>query len=188
MNQKVTQFSGDEYIKVGNVAKTFFEKIPSSNPPKFVILMGGIGAGKTMIRRAEFSKDYVNLDFGEIDTAIRDSIGKDHSRLIEYSFLACDIILKECVLERKNIVIEIIGDNYDQIAPVITKMKEIGYDVQLRPIISDIEEARKRHLQASKEDKNYISAYYTQEPTLAVFFNYFDLGEMPVTSNRTEES
>ena len=176
-DQKITEFSGDEYLKVGDVAKSFFENIPSSNPPKFVILMGGVGAGKTMIRRAEFSKDYVNLDFGEIDTAVRDSVGKDHPRLIEYSLLASDIILKECVLEKKNIVIEIIGDNYDQIAPIITKMKEIGYDVQLRPIISDLEEALKRHLQASKEDKNYISSYYTQEPTLSIFFNYFDLGK-----------
>jgi hypothetical protein len=178
-DKKITQFSGDEYIKVGNIAKSFFEKIPSSNPPKLIILMGGIGAGKTTMRRAEFGKDYVNLDFGEIDTAIRNFMGKDHPRLIEYSLLASDIILKECILEKKNIVIEIIGDNYDQIAPVITKMKEVGYEVQLRPIISDLEEALKRHLQASKEDKNYISAYYTQEPTLSIFFNYFGLGEMP---------
>lgn len=180
--QKISTFSGDEYLKVGSVAKSFFEKIPSSNPPKFVVLMGGIASGKTTIRRAEFSKDYVNLDFGEVDTALRNFMGKGHPRGIEYCMLACDIILKECVLEKKNMIIEIIGDNYNQLAPVLEKMKEIGYEVQARTIISDVVESYKRHLLATKEDKNYISSYYTQEPTLAIFFNYFGLGEMPIVS------
>ena len=178
-DKKITEFDGDEYIKIGSVVKPFLENGISENPPKFIIFMGGIGSGKTTIRRAEFGKNYVNFDFGEIDTAIRNFIGKDHPRLIEYSVLACDIILRESISEKKNIVIEIIGDNYDQIVPVMEKMKEIGYKVDVRGIVSDIEEARKRHLLATKEDKNYISSYYTQEPTLSIFFHYFDLGKMP---------
>ena len=175
----VMTISGEEFLRVGEIAKTFFEKVSSAQPPSFVILMGGIGSGKTAIRREKFSEGYVNFDSGEINKAVEDSVGKDNPRLMDYSWLAMDIILKECILEKKNIVIEIIGDNYDQITPVIDKMKEIGYEVQVNGIISDVAESYKRHLLATKEDKNYISSYYTQGLTLLSFFNYFGLGKFP---------
>ena len=182
-DKKIKEFDGDEYIKIGDIVKPFWEQGISEKPPRFVILMGGIGSGKTTMRRKFLGEGYVNFDFNEIDKAIKDFIGKDYPRIIEYSVLACDIILKESILEKKNIVIEIIGDNYEQIAPVITKMKELGYDVKLIPITCDIEEAKKRHLLATKEDKDYMSAYYSQDLTLFSFFNYFGLGEMPTNQS-----
>jgi hypothetical protein len=44
-------------------------------------------------------------------------------------------------------------------------------------------EAGQRHFKAVEEDSNYISAYFSQEPTLAVFYHVLELGEMPSFAN-----
>lgn len=176
---KTVQFTGDEYVKVGETAKPFWERGVSGNPPKLVIFMGGIGAGKTTLRREQFATGYVHFDYGEIAEVIKNTFGADDPKLASYISLACKVILEECILEKKNIVIEIIGDNYDTISPVIDSMKGIGYDVSINAITCDIAEAYQRHIKAVQDDPSYMSAHYTQEATLSFFFNYFDLGPMP---------
>lgn len=178
-NKKVVSMDGEQFLKIGSLAKPFWERGISENPPNFVIFMGGIGSGKTTIRRQQHDKDYVHFDFGEIFNVFEKEYGKDNPQLSDYAMFACGLILKESLMGRKNIVIEIIGDNHNLIFPVIDKMKGIGYDVILSPIVADIEESRIRHLKATKEDKDYISSYYTQEATLSFFYQYFELGEMP---------
>ena len=89
------------------------------------------------------------------------------------------MILKESLSVKKNIVIEIIGDNYDVIVPVIDKMKKNGYDVLVNGITCDPVEAYERHLKAVKEDPEYLSVYFTQEATLAFFYQQLELGKMP---------
>ncbi len=181
-NEKVTQFTGEEYIQIGKVAKPFWENGNSEQPPKFVIFMGGVGVGKTTIRRQEYSAGYVNFEFGEILNAIKKEFGEDNPKLTSYISMASDMILKESLESRKNIVIEIIGDNYDVIIPLIDKIKEIGYEIEIKAINCDPVEAYKRHLNAVKEDPEYLSAHFTQEPTLSFFYRQLELGEMPKTS------
>lgn len=181
--QKITQFTGEEYKKISEVAKPFWEKSISENPPKFVIFMGGVGVGKTTMRRQDYAIGYVNFEFGEILNAIKKEFGEDDPKLSSYAALASDMILSESLEKRKNIVIEIIGENYDVISPVIDKMKEIGYEVSVQGITCDPAEAYKRHLKAVKEDPEYLSAHFTQEVTLAFFYQQLELGKMPVSLN-----
>lgn len=176
---KVAQFSGEEFLKIGEVAQSFLERGVSDASPKFVIFMGGIGAGKTTLRRQQFAEGYVHFDFGEIYLAFKKAFGKDHPRLQEYVAVATDMILRESIDSKKNIVIEIVGDNYDAIKPVIEKMRGIGYEISVQGITCDIEEAYKRHLKAAAEDWDYFSAYYSQAGTLGGLFSYFELGEVP---------
>ncbi|MEK7601027.1 MAG: hypothetical protein AAB480_00655 [Patescibacteria group bacterium] len=176
---KIAKFTGEEFIKIGEIAKPFWARGASENPPKFVIFMGGVGVGKTTIRREKYKNGYVHLDFGEVNLAIEKAVGKNHPRLAEYALFASDMILRESINEKKNIVIEIIGDNYDLIVPVIEKMKDIGYKLDIVGLTGDIAECRQRHLKAVEKDSDYISAYFTQGPTLSVFYNQLELGEMP---------
>ena len=178
--QKVVQFSGEEFLKVGEIAKPFWERGASGNPPKIVIFMGGVGAGKTTIRREQFANDYVHFDFGEIFNAVKKSFEKDDPKLVSYVSLACDLILKESINAKKNIVIEIIGETAEPITAVIDNMKKIGYEVSVNGITCDIAEAYKRHIKAVQEDPDYLSAAHTQEATLSFFYNYFDLGPVPI--------
>ena len=184
---KVAKFTGEEFLEIGEVARLFWENGVSEKPPKLVIVMGGVGAGKTTIRRQQFSKGFVNFDIGDIYTAFKEAFGKEYARLPQYVMVATDMVFKESIEAKKNIVIEIIGDSYEAITPVIDKMKESGYDVSIQGITCDIAEAYERHHKAVKEDENYISAYFTQESTLRVFYNYFDLGEVPEAVKAVED-
>ena len=105
---KTLTLTGEEFLLIGGIVEPFFKNIPAAKSPQFAIIMGGIGSGKTTLRREKFSDGYVNFDFGEINKAMENSIGEKHPRLMDYSLFACDLVFKECILEKKNIVIEII--------------------------------------------------------------------------------
>jgi len=171
VKENVAEFSGDEFLQINKIAQTFLKNGATGNPPKFVIFMGGVGVGKTTIRKQQFANDFVHFEFGEIYTAVKKSVGDDNPKLASFTSLACELILCESVETKKNIITEIIGDNYDAITPVIDKMKEIGYEIAFNGITCDPVEAYRRHLKAVEEDKDYLSAHFTQEATLSYFYH-----------------
>jgi hypothetical protein len=79
----------------------------------------------------------VHFDYGEIRAAIEKAFGRDHDRLATYAILACDLILRESLAPRKNIVIEIIGESEAPIAPVIQAMRQLGYEISVTAITAD---------------------------------------------------
>lgn len=173
--EKVVHFSGDEFIQIEEVARPFLEKGLSERPPNFVIVMGGVGSGKTTLRRQQFGQGYVHFDFGDIYTAMKNAVGENNPKLTSCAALASDLILQGSFNEKKNIVIEIIGETTNLITPVIDKMTEIGYKVHLRYVECDPTEAYTRHLKAVEEDKDYLSAHFTQEATLSSFYHQLGL-------------
>ena len=176
----VSSITGDEYLKIVEIIKPILESVKSSDSPKFVFITGGIGAGKTTIRRNEFSKDYINFDFAEISKAVEKAFDQKPTRLIDYSFWACDMILGDSITNHKNIVVELIGDNVDQITILATKMKELGYEVNINGIVCDVAEAYKRHMKATTEDKDYMSSYFSYELTLVSLYTHLGLGKVPM--------
>lgn len=175
-----SSISGEEYLKIAETIKPILESVQPSNPPQFQIITGGIGVGKTTLRRDKFSKDYINFDFAEINKEIEKTFGEKHPRLIDFSFWACDMILRDSITNHKNIVIELIGDNEEQITTLITKMDEVGYKVHLSFIECDITEAYNRHKKATAEDKDYMSSYFSLELTLMSLYTHLGLGKVPM--------
>jgi len=51
-------------------------------------------------------------------------------------------------------------------------MKEIGYNVLVKAIVCDPEEGYKQYLK-KVQDKDYSSAFHSQEGTISSFYNYF---------------
>jgi hypothetical protein len=180
---ELAEFSGDEFIQVGEIARSFWERGISEDPPKFVIVMGGIAAGKTTIRRHHYERGYVHFDYGEICKAVVDVVGRDHERFPSYASLACDLVLRESLATRKFLVIEIIGESLSLITPIIQAMRQLGYGLSVNAIEADPGEARARHLRAVKADSTYSSSYFSQEPTMAVFYHVLRLGDMPAVSD-----
>lgn len=174
-SKKAIEFTAEEFQKIAEIVETFLKRGISENPPKFIIFMGGVGVGKTTIRKQKYDNGYVHFEFGEIYTAVKKIVGKDDPRLNGFTVLASDLILQESIHSKKNIVAEIIGDNAAMITPVIDKMEKIGYKISIQMVTADIVESRKRHLKAVEEDKDYISAYFTQEATLSAFYNQLGL-------------
>jgi hypothetical protein len=171
-NQKSVELSDEEFTMVKENAQQFWERGASGNPPEFVIVMGGVGVGKTTIRKQNYAQGYVHFDYGDVNTALRKIVGEEHPKLTGCTVLACDLILRACIEGNKNMVIEVIGENEKLITPIIDRMKDIGYHVSIQAITGDIAESYQRHLKAVDEDADYISAYFTQKGTLASL-NYF---------------
>ena len=166
-------------MRLGKIAKQFTEKGAVGNPPKFVIIMGGVSSGKTTWRRKDFVDGYVNLDYWDVYLAVEKEFGKDDLNAVGYVSLVGDMILFESIEAKKNIVIEIIGAEENIFKPVIDKMKELGYDLAVHFVACGVEQAIERHLKAVQNDKDYQSAHYTERPTLLYFFRYLKLGDMP---------
>jgi len=183
-NEEVEQYNGDELSLIYGVAESFLNKGVVGNPPKFVMVVGVVGSGKTTFRRQKFSEGYVNFESGEITAAVEKIFGENNPRLSQYENMIMQIILAASIREKKNIVIEIIGDSADIITPIINKMKEIGYYVSGNKINCNPEVAYQRHLKAVENDKDYLSAYFTQEMTLAAFYDELGLGAMPLVDEK----
>jgi hypothetical protein len=176
------QISGEEYIQIDKVAKMFWANGKAEAPPKFFIVMGGVGAGKTTVRRQQFADDFVNFEFGEILNATKKEFGEDNPKVLDYAVIAGDMILRESLRAKKNMVIEIIGDNKALIEPVMDIMKNLGYNLSIQFVSCDPDEGYRRHLKLVEEDRDYLSSYFTQESTLSFFYRQLGLGEMPVSS------
>lgn len=169
------QITEDEVLKLTEIVKPFWEKGVANIPAQLVILTGGVAAGKTTIRRQKFSDGYVQFEYGDIYTAIKKATDVEESKLINYAIFASNLVLKESLAAKKNIVTEVIGDNESLISPIIDEMIKNGYKVSINYVSSDPVEAYQRHLKAVKEDEDYWSAHFTQGETLLAFYNQLDL-------------
>jgi hypothetical protein len=141
----------------------------ASDPPRFVIISGGVGVGKTTHRKDKYSKGWVLVDAGEVYQAIRPLVDapEDEETLM---YLAGNWLLSKAIADHKNIVIEIIMDKVEPIQSIIGQMKGEGYEVELVGMVNDIKKSWENNL---NRDKNNTSAYYTQDETLSWFEEYF---------------
>jgi hypothetical protein len=122
--------------------------------------MGGVCVGKSTLRRKEYSKGYVFLDAGEIFLTL--CKGKDldfpsvHKKKMEQIGSA---IAVQAIKEKRNIVTEIIGANYEAVQSLIDAIISAGYKVNLVPLLGDIAETWERNV---NRDEDNISAYYCE--------------------------
>lgn len=172
---KTVEYSDTEFLQIADIATAFLERGLSVDKPQLVIFLGSVGAGKTTMRRDQYAKDFVHFDFGDIQTAVKKVVGEHHPKLRDYVTLACELILEGSISMKKNIVIEIIGATAEPITAVIDAMTGIGYQIHLTNITLDPMEAYKRHLQAVKDDPDYLSAYFTENATLSYFYEHFQI-------------
>lgn len=165
----VATFSGEEYLQIAEAIRPFVESGASDTPPKFVVLMGGVAAGKTTIRKAQYTGGYTNFEYGEVYVAIEKMFGKEHPRIGEYGLFASSLILGDCLENKKNLVIEIVGseETKDALIAVIDTMRNRGYDIAVTPVVADVAESYQRHLKAVEDDPDYISAHFTEKLTLS---------------------
>ena len=150
------------YFDVNEEVEKYFDdsSIPEKDYPDFVLLCGGVCAGKTTIRRQKYSKGYVLIDAAEIFLSL--------SRGAYYNFGAAfeeplewigSYVAWKAVSERRNIVTEMICGSRENIEAVIEAMRSIGYKIDIVYVHCEIEEAMKRNLERGDDN---ISAHYTE--------------------------
>jgi hypothetical protein len=90
----------------------FFEpsSLPTDNPPQAVIIAGGVGAGKTTLRREKYSQGYVILDAAEIFLSLCRGRHLDFPGPLEEPMdLIGYGVARRIFREHRNFVVEIIG-------------------------------------------------------------------------------
>jgi len=177
-------YDHEEFKQIIEIAASFTNKGQHDNPPQFAIITGGVGSGKTTVRKDKYGSGYVNLDFVDVLKAVKMAIGTDNQRLMDTAAITFRIIMNDSFAEKKNVVIEIIGDNYELIEKLLDAVKKLEYDIHIDFVDCEPIEAYKRHVKAVMEDPDYVSAFYAQDVTLSYLFQCLELGEYPV---RAEE-
>jgi 2-phosphoglycerate kinase len=151
-------------ISVNEIIEKYFDDSSLSNgeTPKFVLITGGPGSGKTTQRKMKYSTGYVLIDAGDVfknickgnDLAYQ--FGEDFVEALE---AIGQLIANRAIEEKRNIVMEIIGDKFDVVTAIVEAMKNRGYDAHLEAIYCDVAEAYERHLKGAYES---LSSYFSE--------------------------
>jgi len=152
-------------IDVNSEVNKFFDESSESRgeSPKFVLITGVTGAGKTTLRREKYKKGYVNLDAADIYISVGKGelfeVSEEEEKKLE---MIGSLIAKRAIAEKRNIVTEIIGASQHAIESFMQPFLSIGYKTELNYVDCDPVEAYKRHYNAVQTDKTYMSSYYCQ--------------------------
>jgi hypothetical protein len=137
--------------------------MPSYGQPKFIIFSGCIGSGKTTERRKNFSHGYVTVDACEIFCSLTNGghgeFGKDYFN--EMNVIGFGV-LERAVMEKQNIVMEMIGAEVEMLKGFTDAILSFGYKVHFQVVDCEPVEAYERHVNAGMNDPSYISAYHTE--------------------------
>ena len=134
--------------------------LPSNEPPRIVILMGGPASGKTRLRREKFSTGYVLVDAADIFINLSRGGYYDFPDAFEEPMnLIGRLVAIRAIRERRNIVTEIIGSDFEETVNLIEALKSVGYSVEATAVTCDIEVAMERNM---SRGENNISSYYAE--------------------------
>lgn len=161
----------EKYLLVKKAEDDFLNKSPVEEKPKFVVLGGPIGVGKTTIRREKYSEGYVMIDSEDAFQAVKKFENDPEQTHLYLQVLGMELVAR-AIAERRNIIIEVLLDTVDPIQAIIEKMKGVGYDVQVVAIQNDVETSWQNNL---KRGKDNVSALYTQELTMSWFVSHFGI-------------
>jgi hypothetical protein len=136
------------------------DSVPAEGHPCLVLIMGGPATGKTTLRRQNYSTGYVLIDAAEIFISLSRGEYYDFpDAFFEPMDLIGRIVANRAISERRNIVTEIIGSDFDETTELIDAMRSIGYRIEAVGVTCDIEEAMKRNLSRGEDN---ISSYYAE--------------------------
>ena len=155
-NEKVFQ------IDVKKEIDKYFDdsSIPEDGMPKCVILAGGVCAGKTFIRKQQYSSGYVLIDAAEIFLSLSNGEYFEFGEAFEEALeIIGSIVANRAIKERRNIITEIIGASEEDNRKLIDAITQAGYKGETIAVYCDIEGAWERNL--NRGDDN-ISAHYTE--------------------------
>ena len=154
----------DKYLALLKIIDDFCLRGKQEKVPQFMVIMGGIGVGKTTIRKAIYANDWVIADPNDIFQAVKRTIGPEGD--IPYVYFAGVEIVRRAINERRNILIEVTGDKLEPLKKVLDGMEALGYKLDLKAIHNDIEKSWQNNL---NRDKDNTSALYTQDEVYSWF-------------------
>lgn len=129
--------------------------------PVFAMVMGGAAVGKTTTRRYMFSKGYVLVDAADIFIRLSKGQSLDFpDDLKEPMEIVGAQIARRAVAQRRHIVTELMGADYESTVQLIEAMRSIGYETSLHWVTCNVEEAVRRNMARGNDN---ISCYFAEE-------------------------
>jgi hypothetical protein len=106
--------------------------VQDDKKPEFAVIMGGTCSGKTTLRKEKYSNGYVNIDAGEIFLKLCQGKYYDFPSHFEGEMNHLGLaLIKRCLKDRHNIVIEIIGLDAKLIEDLAVSVNKFNYSVNL---------------------------------------------------------
>lgn len=178
--------SGEDEYTIRSIADNFLQEGDNGSPPRFAIVTGDIGLGKTNFRWHVFQKGFVYLDYGEVYNLYSNMYLTDNPRWLINAELTCEMILKEGIRQQKNMVIEIIGDKQEEIDSIKTYMTSIGYEVEVYPISEKYKKINnQKHFDNTQSFWGHDSATENEMTIFNTFRRvFYDLQQKEMTTSR----
>lgn len=147
---------------IGAEAAAYFDDSSrcASAHPKIVVLLGGVAAGKTTIRRSRYSAGYVLVDAADIFIRLSRGDYFEFPSVLEQPMNSVGTaVARRAIRERRHIVTELIGGDERTLRGLIEAMRAIGYAVDGQFIFCDVKVAMERNLARGPDS---VSAYYAE--------------------------
>jgi len=159
---------------------------PKNDQPELIIIMGGVCTGKTTLRKNKYAKGYVNIDAGEIFIELSKGEYYDFPSHLEGTMNQIGLEkMRESVLGKKNIVIEIIGAEYESVKELIDLSERINYSNKVDYLECDMDEAWQRNINRGNDN---ISAHFC-EPYHIMWFKQVAIEHLnPKYAKKTEST
>jgi hypothetical protein len=138
-----------QYLKEGN----------KSGEPELVIIIGPVAAGKTRHIKENYQNGYVWIDMARIFFDLQRETGIRLNRRNEIINFIGLVTADLALLEKRNIIIELVGDELERIDNIIEIMKNHGYKVKITMINSLDDDCFPKSKVLKSE---YMSSYYTE--------------------------
>ena len=139
-----------EYLKEGS----------KSEKPELVIIMGPVAGGKSShIRDNYVSAGYVWIDMARIFFDLQSQTGIKLNRRTQLINFIGVVTLDLALLEKRNIVIELVGDELERIDTLIDAMKAHGYKTKITMVNSANDGC---FINEKTKKAEYMSSFYTE--------------------------
>lgn len=140
-----------QYLKEGH----------KSEEPELVIIMGPVAAGKTSYIKKHYANGFVWIDMARIFFDLQKDTGIKLNRKNEIINFIGIVTLELAILEKRNIVVEMIGEDLEKIEGVIDAMKMQGYNTKIT-IKNSVDDSCFGGENSESKPAEYMSAFYTE--------------------------
>lgn len=128
--------------------------------PSLVLIMGPICAGKTTLRRERYMRGYVLVDAAQLFIDLGGIDLNFPSVLEEQMETIGAEVTRRSLVERMNIVTEIIGAQFEPVKELIDAITAVGYHVEICTVSLDLPSCIER--EKGRQPDN-VSAYYSEQ-------------------------
>ncbi len=128
--------------------------------PILVLIMGLVCAGKTTLRRERYSRGYVLVDAAQLFIDLGGIDLNFPSVLEEQMETIGAEVARRALVERMNIVTEIIGAQFEPVKELVDAIMAAGYHVEICAVDLDLPNCIER--EKSRQPDN-VSAYYSEQ-------------------------